>query len=81
MAPYKMLYCYGMMVLKLMNLSKWSLKFTAYARKDSFLNEPGWKKLKTIARRLVHDNQGLYHLHYNVMLNKQTKAIWHPSPS
>jgi hypothetical protein len=49
----------------------------AYARKHSkhsLLNEPGWKNLKKIARRLVHDNQGVYHLHYNVMENKQTKG-------
>jgi hypothetical protein len=45
----------------------------AYARKQGFLNEPSWKKLKAIARHLVHDSQGAYHLHYNVMAYKQTK--------
>jgi hypothetical protein len=46
----------------------------AYARKHGLLNEPGSKKLKTVARHLVHDSQGVYHLHYNVMANKQTKG-------
>jgi hypothetical protein len=46
----------------------------AYARKHSLFNEPGWKKLKIIARRLVHDKQGVYHLNYNVMEDKQTKG-------
>jgi Reverse transcriptase (RNA-dependent DNA polymerase) len=42
----------------------------AYAQKHGLLNEPGWKRLKTIAQRLVHDSQGAY----NVMENKQTKG-------
>ena len=50
------------------------ITLATYARKHSLLNEPGWKKLKTIARRLVHDKQGVYHLHYTVMANKQTKG-------
>jgi hypothetical protein len=57
----------------------------AHAHKHGLLNEPGWKKLKTIARSLVHNSQGAYHLHYNVMANKQNKGpslpIWHPSTS
>ena len=50
------------------------ITLAAYACKHSLLNEPGWKKLKTLACRLVHDKQGVYHLHYNVMANKQTKG-------
>jgi hypothetical protein len=46
----------------------------AYACKHSFLNEPGWKKLKTLARHLVHAKQDVYRLHYNVMRIKQTKG-------
>jgi hypothetical protein len=46
----------------------------AFARKYGLLNEPGWKKLKIIAQRLVYDSQGVYHLHYNVIANKQTKG-------
>jgi hypothetical protein len=45
----------------------------AYA-KYGLLNETGWKILKTIAQRLVHDFQGFYPLHYNVMANQQTKG-------
>jgi hypothetical protein len=45
-----------------------------YARKHGLLNEPGWKKLKIMAQCLVHDSQGAYHLHYNVVANKQTKG-------
>jgi hypothetical protein len=50
------------------------ITLAAYARKNSLLNGPGWKKLKTLARRLVHDKQGVYQLHYNVMANKETKG-------
>jgi hypothetical protein len=39
----------------------------AYARKNKLLEKPVWKKLKTLARRLVHDPEGVHHLHYNVM--------------
>ena len=44
----------------------------AYARKHKLLDQPVWKKLKTLARRLVHDPEGVHHLHYNVMANKLT---------
>jgi hypothetical protein len=50
------------------------ITLAAYTRKHSFLNEPGWKRLKTLSRRLVHDKQGVFHLHYNVMANKQAKG-------
>jgi hypothetical protein len=50
------------------------ITLAAYACKHSLLNEPGWKKLKMLARCLVHDKQGIYHLHYNGMVNKQTKG-------
>jgi hypothetical protein len=50
------------------------ITLAAYDRKQSLLNEPGWKKLKTLARRLVHDKQNVCHLHYNVMVSKQTKG-------
>jgi Reverse transcriptase (RNA-dependent DNA polymerase) len=43
----------------------------AYACKHSLLNEPGRKKLKTIARLFVHDKQCVYHLHYYGMASKQ----------
>jgi hypothetical protein len=50
------------------------ITLAAYTLKLSLLNEPGWKKLKTLARRLLHDKQGVNHLHYNVMVNKHTKG-------
>jgi hypothetical protein len=46
----------------------------AYDLKHGLLNDPSWKKFKTIARRLVHDSHDVYHLHYNVMASKQTKG-------
>jgi hypothetical protein len=46
----------------------------AYDCKNSLLKEPGWMKIKTIAQRLVHDSQGVYHLHFNVIAIKQTKV-------
>jgi hypothetical protein len=53
-----MFYCLDMVI---------PITLAAYARKYILLNEPGWKKLKTLAHRLVHEKQGVYHLQYNVM--------------
>ena len=46
----------------------------AYAKRHNLLNKPGWKKLKAIAWRLVHDSYGNHHLEYNVMANKHNSG-------
>ena len=46
----------------------------AYARKHRLLDQPVWKKLKTIARRLVHDPEGISIQYFNVNAGKQTKG-------
>ena len=48
-----------------------------YACKHRLLEQSVWKKLKTLARRLVHDPEGV-NQQYKVMANKLTKKpIFH----
>ena len=38
------------------------------------MEQPVWKKLKTLVRRLVHDSESAIQQYYNIMAKRQTKG-------